>query len=68
MSFASIIRGLRGDVLSMLETHIVMNYLSFCLVLTLVLCLALFPVFCLSSLMDQTIAHMVFVHERTFYA
>jgi hypothetical protein len=52
----------------MLETHIVMNYLSFCLVLTLVLCHALFPMLCLSSLMDQTIAHMVLVHERTFCA
>jgi hypothetical protein len=57
----------------MLETHIVMNSLIFCLVLipmfglafTLMLCLALFHVLCLSSLMDLTIAHMVLVHERT---
>jgi hypothetical protein len=57
----------------MLETHIVMSSLIFCLVLipmfrlafTLVLCLALFHVLCLSSLMDLTIAHMVLVHERT---
>jgi hypothetical protein len=57
----------------MLETHIVMSLLIFCLVLipmfrlafTLVLRLALFHVLCLSSLMDLTIAHMVLVHERT---
>jgi hypothetical protein len=30
-----------------------------------VLCLALLPVLCLSSLMDPTIAHMVLIHERT---
>jgi hypothetical protein len=52
----------------MLEIHIVMSSLIFRLVLvlrfrlalTLVLCLALFHVLCLSSLMDLTIAHMVF--------
>jgi hypothetical protein len=65
----------------MLETHIVMNSLIFCLSLILVfrltrtlvlclalshvLCLALHLVLCLSSLMDPTIAHMVLVHERT---
>jgi hypothetical protein len=65
----------------MLETHIVMSLLIFCLVLilmfrlafTLVLLLALSHVFCLtfllvlclSSLMDPTITHMVLVHERT---
>jgi hypothetical protein len=57
----------------MLETHIMMSSLIFCLVLipmfrlafTLVLRLALFHVLCLSSLMDVTIAHMVLVHERT---
>jgi hypothetical protein len=65
----------------MLETHIVISSLIFCLVLILmfylaftlvllltlshVLCLTLFPVLCLSSLMDPTIAHMVLVHERT---
>jgi hypothetical protein len=57
----------------MLETHIVMNSLIFRLILipifhlafTLVFHLALFNVFCLSSLMDLTIAHMVLVHERT---
>jgi hypothetical protein len=57
----------------MLETHIVMNLLIFCLVLilmfllafTLVLRLALFHVLYLSSLMDLTIAHMILVHERT---
>jgi hypothetical protein len=65
MSFASIERGLRRDVLSMLETRIMMCSLSFHLVLTLVLRLALLLVLCLSSLMDLTIAHMVLVHERT---
>jgi hypothetical protein len=57
----------------MLETHIVMSSLMFLLSLilvlrlafTLVLRLALFHVFCLSSLMDSTIAHMILVHERT---
>jgi hypothetical protein len=65
----------------MLETHIVMSSLIFCLVLilmfrlafTLVLLLALSHVLCLtlllvlhlSSVMDPTIAHMVLVHERT---
>jgi hypothetical protein len=73
MSFASGGRELRGGVLSMPETHIVMSSLIFCLVLilmfrlafTLVLLLALFHVLCLSSLMDLTIARMVLVHERT---
>jgi hypothetical protein len=81
MSFASDGRELRRGVLSMLETHIVMSSLIFCLVLILmfhlafilvlhlalfhVLCLALLLVLCLSSLMDPTIAHMVLVHERT---
>jgi hypothetical protein len=41
----------------MLETHIVMSSLIFCLILILVLCL--------TSFMDLTIAHMVLVHERT---
>jgi hypothetical protein len=73
MSFASGVRELRGGVLSMLETHIVMSSLIYRLVLilvfrlarTLVLHLALFHVLCLASLMDLTIAHMVLVHERT---
>jgi hypothetical protein len=73
MSFAFNERELRGGVLSMLETHIVMSslifhlilILMFCLAFTLVLHLALFHVLCLSSLMDLTIAHMVLVHERT---
>jgi hypothetical protein len=65
MSFASIERGLRRDVLSMVETRIMMSSLSFHLVLTLVLRLALLLVLCLSSLMNLTIAHMVLVHERT---
>jgi hypothetical protein len=81
MSFASGRRELRGGVLSMLETHIVMSSLIFRLVLILmlrlaftlvlllalshVLCLALLLVLCLSLLMDLTIAHMILVHERT---
>jgi hypothetical protein len=66
MSFASGARGLRGDILIMPETHIMMSFfippppaLSLALRLTLLLML------CLSSLMDITIAHMVLVHERT---
>jgi hypothetical protein len=81
MSFASDERQLRGGVLSMLETHIVMSSLIFRLILILmfrlaltlvlrlalfhVLCLALLLVLCLSSLMDLTIAHMVFIREKT---
>jgi hypothetical protein len=81
MSFAFDERELRKCIMSMLETHIVMSFLIyrlvlilvFCLALTLVLRLALFHVFCLtlllvlclSSLMDLTIAHMVLVHKRT---
>jgi hypothetical protein len=65
MSFASSVRELIGVVLSMLEIHIVMSSLSFRLVLTLVLRLALLHVLFLSSLIDLTIAHMVLVHERT---
>jgi hypothetical protein len=65
----------------MLETHIMMTTLIFCLVLILMFCpaftlvlrlalshvfhLALHLVLCLSSLMDPTIAHMVLAHERT---
>jgi hypothetical protein len=49
----------------MLETHIVMSSLIFCLILTLMLRLALLHVLFLSSLMDLTIAHMGLVHERT---
>jgi hypothetical protein len=49
----------------MLETHIVMSSLIFCLALTLVLCLTLTLVLCLCSFMDVTIAHMVLVHERS---
>jgi hypothetical protein len=81
MSFASGRRELRGVMLSMLETHIVMSSLICYLVLILmfhlgltimlhlalfhVLCLALLLVLCLSSLMDLIIAHMVLVHDRT---
>jgi hypothetical protein len=65
MSFASVERRFRRGVLSMLETHTVMSSLSFRLILTLVLRLALLLVVCPVSLMDLTIAHMVLVHERT---
>jgi hypothetical protein len=65
MSFASGVRDLRGGALSMLEAHIVMSSLIFCLVLTLVLRLKLLHALFLSSLMDLTITHMVLVHERT---
>jgi hypothetical protein len=81
MSFASGVRKLRGGILSMIETHIVMSSLIFHLILTLifhlaftlglrltlfhVLCLTLLLVLCLSSLIDLTIAHMVWVHERS---
>jgi hypothetical protein len=81
MSFASGRRELRGGLLSMLETHIVMSLLISRLILILmfhlaftpvlllalshVLCLTLLLVLHLSSLMDPTIAHMVLVHERT---
>jgi hypothetical protein len=81
MSFAFGGRELRGGVLSMLETHIVMSLLIFRLALILmfrlaftiilllalshVLCLTLLLVLHLSSLMNPTIAHMVLVHERT---
>jgi hypothetical protein len=73
MSFASGERELRGCMLSMLETHIMMSSLIFRLIrilmfhlaFTLMLLLALFQVLCLSSLMDLTITHMVLVYERT---
>jgi hypothetical protein len=65
MSFASGERVLRGGVLSMVETHIVMSSLISRLVLILMFRLALLRVLFLSSLMDLTIAHMVLVHERT---
>jgi hypothetical protein len=73
MSIASGVRKLRGDVLSMIETHIVMSSLIFCHILTLifrlartlVLHLALFHVLCLTSLLDLTIAHMVLIHKKT---
>jgi hypothetical protein len=63
----------------MLETHIVMSSLIFCIVLILmfclaftlvllvlshVFCLALFLVLHLSSLMEPTITHMVLISER----
>jgi hypothetical protein len=68
MSFAFDVRELRRCVLIMLETHIVMSLLIFCLVLILVFCLALSLVLCLSSLMDLTTTHMVLLHERTTFS
>jgi hypothetical protein len=73
MNFAFGVRELRGDVLSMLETHITMSslisriilILMFRLNFTLVLRLAVLHMLFLSSLMDLTIAHMLLVHERT---
>jgi hypothetical protein len=65
MSFAFDARELRRGALSMLETHIVMSSLIFCLVLTLVLHLAHLLMLCLISLMVLMIAHMIFVQERT---
>jgi hypothetical protein len=65
MSFASGVRELRRDVLTIPETHIVMSSLIFRLILTLVVCLTLLLMPYLASLMDLTIAHMVLVHERT---
>jgi hypothetical protein len=65
MSFASVASELRRGTLTMLETHIVMSSLIFCLALFLTLCLAILLVLCLASLMDLTIAHMVLVHKRT---
>jgi hypothetical protein len=61
MSFASGVRKLRRCALSMLETHIVMSFLIFHLVHTLVLRHALLHVLFLSSLMDLTIAIVSFV-------
>jgi hypothetical protein len=65
MSFASGARGLREGALIMLETHIVMSFLIFCIALSLMLCFTLLLVLCLSSLMDLTIGHMVLIHKRT---
>jgi hypothetical protein len=64
---------LRGGMLSMLETRIVISslishlilILMFRLAFTLVLRLTLLHVLLLSSLMDLTITHMVLVYERT---
>jgi hypothetical protein len=47
------------------ETHIVMSFLIFCLVITLMLRLAPLLMLCLVSLMDLTIVHLVLVYERT---
>jgi hypothetical protein len=54
----------RIERMSPLIFHLVL-ILMFHLAFTLVLRLALFHVFCLSSLMDLTIAHMILVHEKT---
>jgi hypothetical protein len=64
MSLASVVRELRRDVLTTLETHIVMSYLIFCLALSLTLRNALHIMLCLISLMDLIIAHKILIHER----
>jgi hypothetical protein len=73
VSFTSSVRELRYDVLSMLETHIVISslishlvlILMFHLIFTLVLRHILLHVLFLNSLMYLTIVHMVLVHERS---
>jgi hypothetical protein len=65
MSFASGVRELRRDDLTMLKTHIMMSSLIFYLDLTLMLCLALLLVLCLSSLINLIITHMILVYKRT---
>jgi hypothetical protein len=65
MRFASDARELRRGSLSMLETHIVMSYLIFHHILTLVLHHAHLLMLCLISLMDLTITHIILVHKRT---
>jgi hypothetical protein len=64
MSFASVARELRRDVLIMLGTHITMSLHIFHLILILVLHLFLILMLRLTSFIDLTIAHMVLVHER----
>jgi hypothetical protein len=65
VEFSSVVSELRKDILSMLETHIVLSSSIFRLVLTLVLRLTHLLVLCLVSFMDLNIAHMVLVQERT---
>jgi hypothetical protein len=65
MSFTFNARELRRDVLTILETHIVMSSLIFCLTLSLALHLALLLMLCFISLIDLIIAHMILVHKRT---
>jgi hypothetical protein len=55
MSFASGARGLRGGILIMPETHIVISFLIFRLTLSLALCLTLLLMLSLILLMDLTI-------------
>jgi hypothetical protein len=56
MSFTFGVREWRRGVWTMLETHIIMSSLIFCLIFLLMLHLLF--------LMDLTIAHMVLVHKR----
>jgi hypothetical protein len=56
MSFAFGVREWRRGVWTMLETHIMMSLLIFCLTFLLM--------FRLVFLMDLTIDHMILVHER----
>jgi hypothetical protein len=64
MSFAPVTRESRRGALIMLETHIVMSLLIFCLIVILMLYLVLLLMLCLTSFMDLTITHMVLVHKR----
>jgi hypothetical protein len=48
----------------MLETHIIMSLLIFCLTLILVLCLVLLLMLCLTPFMDLTITHIIFVSQE----
>jgi hypothetical protein len=64
MSFVSGARELRRGALTMLETHIVVSSLIFCLVLIFMFRHAFLLVLCLISLMDLTTTHTVLVHER----
>jgi hypothetical protein len=65
MNFAFVVRELRRAILSMLETHIMMCSLILRLTFILVLRLTFHLVFCLVSLKDLTITHMILIHERT---
>jgi hypothetical protein len=52
----------------MLETHIVMSFLIFCLALSLAVHVALLLMLCHVCLMDLTITHMVWFMREPFCA